>query len=182
MERPRAFVASDDGVTFAAHVAYDVPGPFCFCNGPVGEAALAVGWSRAHAKTVLVRVGSEMFSAGQVPIPGIERWEGPASQWRATDAKDRRHWRVLAQTSVHPPKLLPTVAMPIRHSLDAVETTRDVDISARDGMMTISFCMEAGDELQAHAAAFHVLSEAWKHARFETEPSYDASSISVHEL
>jgi hypothetical protein len=181
MGQPRAFVASDDGVFFVAHVDYDVAGPFRFCNGPRGKAGVVVGWSRAHATTVLVRVGEQMFSAGQDSIHGIPPWDGPVDEWSPSQRLPRR-WHVKAQTSVLPEGLIPTLAEHARRSLDTQGAIRDVLVCGRGATLTLAFSVPGADEAHAHAAAFQALNNVWRSAPFDTRASYDTSSVSVREI
>lgn len=123
-EEPVAFIARElwlahDAPRYAGHVESEVPIPHLMEEGPGwNHVEDAIGWARAHATEVIVRLGetrATMYSAGAIDLPPepdypddvIPRWPPSAGRIRealatlrvAPDSlptKDRRRWREAA--------------------------------------------------------------------------------------
>lgn len=181
-----AWVGDDGAGGFWAHVDYDGPGPFCLLNGP-GPARVeeAVAWARSRAPKVYVRVGGELYSAGQEPVRGLLPWLWAAPVAPAASARQERPraWRVEARTGWYRPdresgasRLAGAVARDPRAS--------DAKAVARERGFMVSCRVSAASELDANELAFDIVGSAWAALEIEAVPGdeFDISGITVHAL
>ncbi len=175
----RAFVGSDDGVVFAAHVEYPIDTPFPYLNGPRrAAAAAAVGWARHHAPWVLVRCKGTMYSAGRSEIPGIASWPF-ASEWRRDREAAAASWNVRAKATFAAACPDPDTIADLERGLRAGGVVLAARAEARDRSVVLTFQVSAADELAANEAAFEALRTAWPSIPAHAAGGCDTSSVEV---
>ncbi|HEV2874557.1 MAG TPA: hypothetical protein VGW14_05355 [Thermoleophilaceae bacterium] len=173
-----------DGTSFSAHVEYaESEGPFSFMIGPDRvEAGVAVGWARRHARRVVVRVGSEHFSAGEEPHRDLPAWPGPVSDPGNGGVGPERAWHVEASTAWFRSDGL-EVAERLAEALRAEPEADEVGFGPTEAGFRVTFAVAGAAVVEARETASRVLRSAWAAAGIEAAPGddFDASSITVHE-
>lgn len=182
MSQRRAFVGSDDGVLFDAHVEYSVKGPFPVLPGPKRASRdLAIAWARAHAPEVLVRIGDEMFSAGKVRSLGLTPLPAPGCEWRQASEGNERRWLVEAATSVLPDGPSEPLRAAVRAALIQADINCEIRVRAAGLRLEVDFPVQASDELAANEQGFTLLRGVWESIP-QAAVTYDLSSMSVRTL
>jgi hypothetical protein len=170
-----------DRTRFTAHVEYKEPGPFSILSGPHGvDVADAVAWARQHAGRVVVRLGEEFFSAGDVPRADFPEWPHPASKSPPSDiGQDQVAWRVEARTGWFRGDAEP-IARRLAEAVRADPATTHTEHDATARGFSVRFTVMNPSEDGAREVASRLLRSAWSAARIEaTAHDYDVSSIVV---
>ena len=172
-----------DGTGFTAHVEYREPGPFSFLSGPnrVDEAD-AVAWARRHAARVVVRIGEDFFSAGELPKSDLPQWPHQARQPTATENGDEKvPWYVEARTGWFRGDAA-SVARRLAEAVRADPKTAGTAHDARPRGFSVAFTIMSQSEHAAREAASRILRDAWSAAEIETSAGdYDVSSLVVRQ-
>jgi hypothetical protein len=173
-----------DGSSFAAHVEYpESNGPFSFMDGPASvDAEVAVGWARRHARRVVVRVGSELFSAGEEPYRDLPSWRGPVCGSGNEGVGPVRPWQVEARTAWFRADGL-EVAASLAEAVRSEAESAEVGFGPTEAGFRLTFMVAGATVVEAREAASQVLRTAWAATRIDAVPDddYDASSIRVRE-
>lgn len=169
----QARIADDGANTFSAHVEYEQSEPFCFLPGPtdVGLAA-ALAWGRAHAATVVVRIGDTHYTAGRRRIPDLPvlppvedtgtapLTEGPAVSWAA-----------IARTGWHRSDR-DEIARRFEDALRVLDVV-DAAVTLDGAAFSTSFTVTAHSELEAHEIALDRARRAWSTLGVVARPGAD---------
>jgi hypothetical protein len=173
-----------DGSSFAAHVEYaEGSGPFSFMDGPASvDAGAAVGWARRHARRVVVRVGSEFFSAGEEPHRDLPAWSGPVSASGNQAVGPLCPWQVEARTAWFRADGS-EVAARLAEAVRADAQAADVGFGPTEAGFRLTFVVTGATVVEARETASRVLRTAWAVTRVDAIPGddFDAASINVSE-
>jgi hypothetical protein len=174
-----------DGKSFSAHVEYG-DDPFSVMIGPNwAEPGVAVGWARRHARRVVVRVGTEFFSAGEEPYRDAPPWPGPRSASGRADAGERgpaRSWSVEAGLAWFRGDVL-EVAERLAEAVRAAPEASDAGFGRTESGFRVTFVVSAAAEVEANELASVLLRAAWAATGIEATPGddFDGDSIDVRE-
>jgi hypothetical protein len=173
-----------DGSSFSAHVEYaEGSGPFSFMEGPAWvDAGAAVGWARRHARRVVVRVGSEFFSAGEEPHRDLPAWSGPVSASGNQAVGPVRPWQVEARTAWFRADGS-EVAARLAEAVRAEEDAADVGFGPTDAGFRLTFVVAGATVVEARETASRVLRTAWAATGVKAIPGedFDVPTINVRE-
>jgi hypothetical protein len=173
-----------DGKSFTAHVELpEGAGPFSWIDGPDRvEAGVAVGWARRHARQVVVRVGSQHFSAGSEPYRDLPVWTGRVSRSGLEEVGPERPWQVEARTGWFRPDAA-EVARRLAEAVRAEPEAEEVGFGRTEAGFRVTFVVAGASAIGAREAASRVLRTAWAATAIEAVAGddYDVPSINVRE-
>src|SRR6185312_12529120 len=169
----QAFVGSDDGEHFDAHVEMAEPGPFSLLNGPRGVPVdVAVDWARGQAKRVLVRTGDVLYSAGAEPLPSLAQWPEQPRGERTGQQPASSAWRVQATTGWYLGEAGGVAARMLRE-LGRDARVRDAQAAGSARRLELAFVVDCKGEMEAHAEASEILRTAWSRLSIVAVPGRD---------
>lgn len=179
-----AWVADDGGGrVFWAYIEVDTEGPWVTVNGPNDVAVEeAVGWARAHADEVRLRIGPDHYSAGTTPIPEYPAWEGNATPAGAAPVGRTRQWRVRARTGWYRDdrrEIAAALALAIDREPDTTGSTAEL----HEAGFEVEFHVPATSRLAADEHASRIVRSAWDTLGVTAVAGddYDGASILVEE-
>jgi hypothetical protein len=172
-----------DGMSFSAHVEYaESEGPFSFMNGPeFVEAGAAVGWARRHAPRVVVRVGSDFFSAGEEGYGELPPWPGPVAASGNDGVGPVRPWSVEARMAWFRGDAV-EVAERLAEEVGSAAESSGAGFGRTQTGFRVTFVVSGVSAVEANETASRVLRAAWAATGIETTgDDFDATSVTVRE-
>ena len=158
-------------------------GPFSALQGP-DQVTLeeALGWARAQAERVSVRVGNVHYSAGREPIRSLPAWTGPDPEPRPVERHGRlRRFRAEAETGWYRDdraEVARRLAEAVADQREALESSYEL---LEHRAFSVAFLFESPSLLAAHEDCFRLIRSAWAACDIEARPGddFDLSSLQV---
>jgi hypothetical protein len=167
---------------FTAQVEYGGSEPFSVLPGPHAvELEEALGWARAYAERVSVRLGGDFYSAGREQIETLPEWTGPYPDPRPADREGPLlEFRAEAQTAWFRNDRA-EVARRLAEALDSLPTTSDVIPVPTQHGFRVGFTVFSPSPAAARELSFRVVREAWKASGIEARggDDFDADELRV---
>lgn len=140
----------------------------------------AVAWARRHATSVLVRIGTQLYTAGDESIPGLASWHGTPAAGEPPSGAASRDWLARACTRWHG-REGEAVADGLAEAIAADGRATDVHGELSGRHVVIAFRLERLSEAEANRVASQLLRDAWRRLGIAALPGkdYDMSTLDV---